>query len=209
MTDSSFPAAFDGDWSDIPEETSRLLFERMYDFGILPRRRKLGRLRAMPLPFFADHVLCDVETIVREQDREWVSCLYGPDGARALTGDSAVIHALNNRADPSLADLSHEEAYLRFFCRFVHGDEGPFEIVTRPEQVLGDVPTEISDPRKDPESGLWSASVLYGGVLFAAEFKVNANGQVKMESDTPLVEDVRRVPDVVYDEAARRLRTEE
>ncbi|WP_424975910.1 hypothetical protein [Dinoroseobacter sp. S124A] len=208
MTDSSFPAALDGDWHDISDETARLLTERIYDFGVLSRKRRVRRMRAMALPFFAEHILCDMETTQMGQATEWVSCLYGSDGARALTGDSAVIHGINGREDPNLADPALEMAYLQFFCRFVHGDEGPFEIVTGPEQVAGNVAAKIAPPRKDAETGLWSASVLYGGTLFEAAFKIETNGQVNMESDTPVAEDVGRVPDVIFDKAARRLRRE-
>ncbi len=207
MSEEEFPAATDGDWMVLSDDTVTLLAERLYDFGALDRKRKVKSVRATKLPFYEDQLLCDVATTARRQPDEWLSCLYGPDGVRPLTGRSEVIHALNGKVEPDLGAPTVQDAYLRFFCRFVHGQEGPFEIVTDTAQfTTEDDEIDVEPPVFDAEDALWSAFVLYGGALFKATFTVEADGHVRMEDDTPISQNVVRVPDVQFDGAVRRLR---
>jgi|GEM_PF-3423485 len=205
MTD--FPAAFDGPWHSLSDDITALLGERLHDFGLIERpRQRVKAARVRDLAFYPGQLLCDIHIATLAKPDAWLSCLYGETGLRALTGESEVIHRLNRAHKPDLSDTALQEEYLKFFCRFVHGQEGPFELITSGGQVEGPAP---APPRFDEDKKIWSATVLYGTALFAADFTVSTSGNVTMEDDVPLAEDIRRNPDVIHDGALRRLRPSE
>lgn len=184
-----------------------MLTERLQDFGVIKASiDRVQGIRAQRLPFYKDHILCDVALDRMPRSRIWLSCLYGPDGVHALTGASVVIHGLNRQLKPDLSDPDIQAAYLRLFCRFVHGQEGPFEIISG-SGIVKDHATAA--PSYDDEDKLWSASVLYGGALFDAKLRVQDDGHVKMEDDTPVAEVMRRAPEMIYDGAIRKKRPQE
>ena len=99
---------------------------------------------------------------------------------------------LSLRADTVLA-------YMRFFCFFVHGSEGPFVVLESASQ--GELRTDLADATRETiykyahpswlrgeHEGVFyvAASVLYGSALFAADFKITKNGLIEMLDDQPL-----------------------
>ena len=95
--------------------------------------------------------------------------------------------------------------YLRFFCYFVHGDEGPFLIVedidhpaidqTKLEEgmrkVIQDAVRPAAFEGATGEGALEaSAMVLYGNALFAARFSMTENGMIEMIDDEPIAADL-------------------
>lgn len=82
----------------------------------------------------------DVKQLPRETHYQQgaVYALVSNESARVLDGESSVIHDFNkqvedeNGKEKSVLQLSDEESfkeYLRFFCTFVAGNDGPFLIV--------------------------------------------------------------------------------
>ena len=205
MTGFPMDPPLDGDWTTLGEETRGLLGERLRDFGAVPGKAVIGAIRALDCPCYADRLLCDAATET-DQGPAMVSFIYARDGVRRLSGDSRIIHQMNEAATPDLSTAALQAFYLRFFCFFVHGGEGPFEILDDAARLApGDFdPKDVRAPERDEKTGLWRASVLYGRSLFRAEFHVEDTGMVKMESDDLIAEGMERVPPLIFEGGLRR-----
>jgi hypothetical protein len=121
-----------------------------------------------------------------------------------LDGSSAPIHDANE-ADPISITEPKVLDYLRFFCYFVHGDEGPFLIVedlnypaldkakmddaTR-RVIEGAVRPAAFEGKTDDGNFEASAMVLYGNALFSARFSISATGMIEMIDDEPIAADL-------------------
>lgn len=121
-----------------------------------------------------------------------------------LDGSSAPIHDANE-ADPIKVTEANALDYLRFFCYFVHGDEGPFLIVEDINHPAIDTAKLDDSKRKVIEDALRpaafegktetgaleaSAMVLYGNALFSARFSMTENGMIEMIDDEPVAADL-------------------
>jgi hypothetical protein len=143
--------------------------------------------------------------------------LWRPGYAVTLDGTSGPIHDVNETRSltgaedhrPELLQTAdHAGQYLRFFCRHVWGDEGPFQIVESPDEIVDDAPAgvapdpgtrealgRIAPPSVDelPAAGghrTFSASavVVFGSGLYRATFKVMGDGRIEMTDDDPITE---------------------
>ncbi len=156
------------------------------------------------LPFYKDIAM------VRVSDRSWPPGT-GPFWFLAkqgrmfhLDGSSTPIHEANE-AGP--IDVSDENAldYLRFFCYFVHGDDGPFLIVEdldddafdagkmddAMKKVLeGSIRPAAFEGKNEKGELQTSGMVLYGDALFAARFSMTENGLIEMVDDEPIAADL-------------------
>ncbi len=121
-----------------------------------------------------------------------------------LDGSSAPIHDANE-ADPIKVTEENNIEYLRFFCYFVHGDEGPFLIVedvkhpALDQDKLDDATRKVIEGAVRPAAfegktaeGNFEASamVLYGNALFSARFSMTENGMIEMIDDEPVAADL-------------------
>lgn len=121
-----------------------------------------------------------------------------------LDGTSAPIHDANE-ADPVKVTEQNALDYLRFFCYFVHGDEGPFLIIedinhpaidraklddAKRTVMEGALRPAAFEGRTDKGSLEASAMVLYGNALFAARFSMTENGMIEMIDDEPVAADL-------------------
>jgi hypothetical protein len=121
-----------------------------------------------------------------------------------LDGSSAPIHDANE-ADPIKVTEQNALDYLRFFCYFVHGDEGPFLIVENIDhpaldksklddakrKVIEDAIRPAAFEGTTPAGALEaSAMVLYGNAIFSARFSMTANGMIEMIDDEPVAADL-------------------
>jgi len=121
-----------------------------------------------------------------------------------LDGSSAPIHDANE-ADPISVTEAKALEYLKFFCYFVHGDEGPFLIVEDINHAALDKSKLDDSTRKVIEGALRpaafegktdegnleaSAMVLYGNALFSARFSISPNGMIEMIDDEPVAADL-------------------
>jgi hypothetical protein len=205
LTEFTLAPPLEGAWSTLASEPSDLLAERLRDFDALPREIKVGAIRVLKLPFYSDIFLCDAQVLDGDAPGAMLSFLYGRDGVRLLNGESEIIHRFNSQNPPDLADLLHQEAYLRFFCAFVHGGDGPFEVLLNLDQIVLDQP--LTHPVMPPvfveETGLWVTTILYGTALFEADFRLSLKGNVNMTRDSLIREGVQRRPQIGYDGAAR------
>lgn len=121
-----------------------------------------------------------------------------------LDGSSAPIHD-GNEADPMQLTEAGVLDYLRFFCYFVHGDEGPFLIVEdinhpaldktkiddATRKVIEDAVRPAAFEGKTAEGNFEaSAMVLYGNALFSARFSMTEGGMIEMIDDEPVAADL-------------------
>lgn len=121
-----------------------------------------------------------------------------------LDGTSAPIHDANE-AGPIELNEDNVLDYLRFFCFFVHGDEGPFlilEDIADPaldHDKLDDATRKVIENaivpaafegKDDKGQYIASALVLYGDALFSARFALTDDGMIEMTDDDPIAGDL-------------------
>ena len=118
-----------------------------------------------------------------------------------LSGSSPAIHEVNAKAPISLKQENALD-YLRFFCYFVRGEEGPFYILedlrdlTIPQhhglkQIIKDVarPATLKGINEKGQF-LCDAVVYYSNAVFIAEFAINPTGMIEMLDDEPIAADL-------------------
>jgi hypothetical protein len=160
-------------------------------------------VRVYTLPFYTE------ARLVVAADASWkptgvLACWLwlGGDFWR-LDGRSAAIHDLNSKSGLVVEDRV-ALPYMRFFCFFVRGEEGPFFVLDeRSLPLLPEagrdalaplmVPPELLG--RDREGALHAAAFLqYGKGAFAAHFRIQPTGMVEMLDDDPL--DTGTLPDI-------------
>jgi len=126
-----------------------------------------------------------------------------------LNGTSPPIHEINAKQhdEQRLLTLTADNAaeYLRFFCFFVRGQEGPFLItesidqeelsrdLTSEERVeIADAchPAWLSCAAAVPEAFFCAALVYYSNAILSADFKIHKTGMVEMLDDEPIASDL-------------------
>lgn len=122
-----------------------------------------------------------------------------------LNGTSPPIHEANKVCSINIKEKANAAAYLRFFCSFVHGDEGAFYLV----ETIDDMNwlKSASDVDKAKVRNLirpihlwkadnkshWNATatVNYGNGIFYAKFEILDTGILQMINDFPLASDLK------------------
>ncbi len=155
------------------------------------------------LPFYEQVVL------IRLRDRNWIPenlsiyYLANQGNLTRLDGTSPPIHQTNADAPVRLNDDNVLD-YLRFFCFFVRGEDGPF-LVSESMDTHG-LPKNMDDTTRRaiegtirPASfegknaeGYWlcDAIVFYSNALFFSNFSVQPTGMIEMTDDDPLAQDL-------------------
>jgi hypothetical protein len=120
-----------------------------------------------------------------------------------LNGTSPPIHEVNAKAPVRITEQNVLE-YLRFFCFFVRGEEGPFLIAESMDDPY--IPTNL-DPktrtviegtvrgasyegRNEQGHFMCDAVVFYSNALFIANFAVQPSGMIEMLNDEPIAADL-------------------
>ncbi len=155
------------------------------------------------LPFYEQVVL------IRVRDRTWVPenlsiyYLANQGNLTRLDGTSPPIHQTNADA-PIRVNDDNVLDYLRFFCFFVRGEDGPF-LVSESMDTHG-MPTGMDETThrviegtirpatfegKNAE-GFWlcDAIVFYSNALFFSNFAIQPTGMIEMTDDDPLAQDL-------------------
>lgn len=155
------------------------------------------------LPFY------DSVALIRVRDQNWANkklCIYyltDQGNLFRLNGTSPPIHEVNAKA-PIRVDESNVLDYLRFFCFFVRGEEGPFYVAESMEDP--NMPTQMDDTTRSVIEGtirpasfegmneqghfLCDAVVFYSNALFIANFAVQKTGMIEMLDDEPIAADL-------------------
>lgn len=152
-----------------------------------------------PLPFYERVVL------IRVRDESWtpknLNIYYlALDGALfRLNGTSPPIHEVNAKAPIKLNEQNILD-YLRFFCFFVRGEEGPFLIAETMDDpyvprnmdaqtraaVEGTIRAASYEGKNDQGFYLCDGVVFYSNALFIANFAVQPGGMIEMLDDDPI-----------------------
>ncbi|MGB4057785.1 MAG: hypothetical protein WBK77_06850 [Alphaproteobacteria bacterium] len=155
------------------------------------------------LPFYESVAL------IRVHDPNWVNrklnIYYLTDQGNLfrLNGTSPPIHEVNAKAPVKINEKNILD-YLRFFCFFVRGEEGPFYIAESMDDP--NMPTEMDDTTRSVIEGtvrpasfagmndqgyfLCDAVVFYSNALFIANFAVQPTGMIEMLDDEPIAADL-------------------
>lgn len=176
------------------------------------------RARRVELPFYTGWTALEILVATDDGFASSVA-VESEEQVMMLWGTSPPIHLLNEEIPVVLDTPEKAEAYLRFFCGAVHGEEGPFRIVNEPEDLLPlwafQAETEVPKvaERLKPlsveplEDGFWkvTTSVLYSNALFESEFRIHPTGMVEMVGDSPLATDLPVISET-FSEELRRFR---
>lgn len=155
------------------------------------------------LPFY------DRVVLVRVKDPGWapkslnIYYLTIDGNLYRLNGTSPPIHEVNAMAPIKITDDNVLD-YLRFFCYFVRGEEGPFLIA---EDINNpDMPKDMDDQTRAVVEGtirpatyegkneqgffLCDGVVFYSNALFIANFAIQPSGMIEMLDDEPIAADL-------------------
>lgn len=169
-------------------------------YKVSPQSTKVA-WRALP---FYDNVV-----LVRVQDPMWspqsltIYYLTEEGNLYRLNGTSPPIHEVNAKAPIKISEANVLE-YLRFFCFFVRGEEGPFLIAESMQDA--DMPKNMDAKTRSVIEGtirpatyegkneqgfyLCDAVVFYSNALFIANFAVQPTGMIEMLDDEPIAADL-------------------
>ncbi|MCK5373869.1 MAG: hypothetical protein KAJ40_01150 [Alphaproteobacteria bacterium] len=155
------------------------------------------------LPFYESVAL------IRVKDPNWVNkkvtiyYLTDQGNLYRLNGTSPPIHEINGIASVKINEDNVLD-YLRFFCFFVRGDDGPFyvsEDIDDPNlpadmdamtrvAVEGSVRPASYEGMDENGYFLCDAVVFYSNALFIASFSIQQSGMVEMLKDQPVAGDL-------------------
>jgi hypothetical protein len=202
-----------GNWRDLSGEEAGEVLVRLMRASqwVLPSGDlvtwSIHRIRALPLVFYKRCALVDIQLQRSGRDfAELITALMAEDGGIALLdGRSELLHTLN----PDLICLDDEAAavaYLRFFCQFVRGEEGPFQVVESlgelamkelglsvllPPDVAAIKPVQrMNDIDLVGDAWRFQGYVQYSDTVSRSVFKVSRGGKVDMEGDVCIAADL-------------------
>ena len=155
------------------------------------------------LPFY------DQVALIRVRDPNWVNknlnIYYLTDQGNLfrLNGTSPPIHEVNAKA-PIKVNPENVLDYLRFFCFFVRGEEGPFYVAESMEDpnmpadmdattrsvIEGTIRPATFESMNEQGHFLCDAVVFYSNALFIANFAVQPSGMIEMLDDEPIAADL-------------------
>ncbi len=155
------------------------------------------------LPFYESVAL------IRVKDPNWVNnkmtVYYLTDQGNLfrLNGTSPPIHEVNSKAPVKINEDNVIE-YLKFFCFFVRGDEGPFYVsedmsdpnlpqdmdATTRSVIEGTIRPASYEGINEQGHFLCDAVVFYSNALFIANFSVQQSGMIEMMNDEPIAGDL-------------------
>ncbi len=155
------------------------------------------------LPFYDNVVMIRIKDPAWSPSNLYIYYLSDQGKLYWLNGSSPPIHECNAKAPVKITDDNVLE-YLRFFCFYVRGDEGPFLIAEASDDPY--IPKNLDDRTKSVIEGtirpasyegknaeghfLCDAVVYYSNALFIANFAVEPGGMIRMLDDQPIATDL-------------------
>ncbi|MBL4589572.1 MAG: hypothetical protein JKY11_05790 [Alphaproteobacteria bacterium] len=193
----------DDKWNPVTGEELTGFLEQVGKIdGVLDPSAETTKVEWRSLPFF------DSVAMIRMRDENWMpkelTVYYLTDQGTLyrLNGTSPPIHDINAKAPIKVNDGNVLD-YLRFFCFFVRGEEGPFliaedmdepnmpEMDDKMKAVIGGSLRPASFEGKNEQSHwLCDAVVFYSNALFIANFSVHPSGMIEMLDDEPIASDL-------------------
>ncbi|MDB2683194.1 hypothetical protein N9Z27_02985 [Alphaproteobacteria bacterium] len=194
----------DNNWNDVSGDELTGFLEQIGPIdNKLQVQADTTKVQWRMLPFYESVAL------IRVKDPGWVDqnlyIYYLTDQGNLfrLNGTSPPIHEVNAKA-PIKVNEENVLDYLRFFCFFVRGEEGPFYVAESMEDP--NMPPEMDDTTRAVIEGtireaefegmneqnqfLCNAVVFYSNALFIANFSVQPSGMIEMLDDEPIAADL-------------------
>jgi hypothetical protein len=194
----------DNDWNPVTGEELKGFLEQVNPIdGKYKVTPETSQVSWRSLPFYQGVVL------VRVKDPNWtprnlyIYYLTSQGNLYRLNGTSPPIHEVNAMAPIKITEENILD-YLKFFCFFVRGEEGPFliaEDMTNPY-----IPADMDDKTRTVFTGtlrpatyegkneqgyyLCDGIVFYSNALFIANFAVQPTGMIEMLDDDPVAVDL-------------------
>lgn len=155
------------------------------------------------LPFYETVALIHVSNPALEARNTRLCYLTDQGNLYRLNGTSPPIHEVNAKGPIKLNERNVLD-YLRFFCFFVRGEEGPFYIAesaddpllpqmsdeTAASVVSGTVRPATFEGMNEQRHFLCEAVISYSNAIFIANFAVQPTGMVEMLDDEPIAADL-------------------
>ena len=155
------------------------------------------------LPFYDNVAMIRVKDPAWTPDNLYIYYLTDQGNLYWLNGTSPPIHEINAKAPVKITDDNVLD-YLKFFCFFVRGEEGPFLIAEsmddpyipknideRTRSVIeGTIRPASYEGKNDKGFFLCDAVVYYSNALFIANFAVQPGGMIEMLDDEPIAADL-------------------
>jgi hypothetical protein len=172
----------------------------------LAREWSIDRVRVRPLPCYKDALLAEFAGYADHSRPGLINVILLDDGMVLLNGSSTAFHELNMTMRPQLQTAAGRLDYLLMFMNWVHGEDGRFQPVGTPEDLMARLdpeagftipdgmlaPMEEEEAPEDATDGTvrFAGTVLYGNSLFVTAMHVYPNGMVEMIDDEPLMTDI-------------------
>ncbi|HPJ39496.1 MAG TPA: hypothetical protein PLT75_13700 [Spirochaetota bacterium] len=193
------------EWKEVStEEKGRIMGYINPVQGKYTLQKNSTQMKKAVLPFYEEAVLMEVSDSELPYHITPFWYLLYANRLFELDGSSTPIHEVNE-LDPVKVTKENAGEYVRFFCFFVHGEEGPFFIIEDSDHPVLDkkkmeymmikdiknkcIPLEYKGMPGDNTFEL-TGTVFYGNALFSALFTVTANGMIDMTDDEPLKADI-------------------
>lgn len=194
----------DDKWNAVSEAEKQGFFDKV---GTIDGKHECAvdstEIHWRQLPFYKTVAL------VRLRDSNWdpshlnVYYLTSKGELTRLDGTSPPIHMMNAEAPIKVTEENVLD-YLRFFCFFVRGEEGPFLISETMDSyglpknmdagtqkaVEGVLRPASYEGKNDDGHYLCDAIVFYSNALFLSNFAIQPSGMIEMMEDDPLVTDL-------------------
>lgn len=235
------PPPVEGEWVELKRDDALLLASRLSESNRFSAQSlaTVEAVRVARLDFYPGWMLCDFQIVLppskteqgepveaqgraaEQQEPVLRSYLYGPDGFTSLSGISMPIHEHNALHGLDISTIEKCKSYLRFFCFFIRGDMGPFELHESSgaldiltgfdEQKQRSIksalrPIEVSKTVETKEgSRAFRGCVFYADQLFESDFLIEPQGRIEMLNDSVVAEGVRRLPPIGFDDNSRFL----
>lgn len=194
----------DNNWTiTSPEEADAFLSQVSPIDGKYKTSPQSSEVAWRTLPFY------DQVALIRVRDPGWtpkhLSIYYLTDRGKLyrLNGQSPPIHEVNAQAPIKVTEENVLE-YLRFFCFFVRGEEGPFLIAEDMDDpnmpknldpnthsvIEGTIRPATYEGKNEQGHFLCDAVVYYSNAMFIAHFAVHPTGMIEMLDDEPIATDL-------------------
>ncbi|MFG6158070.1 ankyrin repeat domain-containing protein [Halomonas sp. 1390] len=191
-------------WTAVPDKERAGFLEQISPVdGKWPLDTETAIVSWRQLPFYDSVALISIRN--SELDERNTRLFYLTDQGKLfrLNGTSPPIHEVNAKA-PIKINEDNVLDYLRFFCFFVRGEEGPFYIAEDADDPLlprfteeaaqsvleGTVRPASFDGKNQHGHFICSSVVNYSNAIFIANFAVQPTGMLEMLNDEPIATDL-------------------
>lgn len=155
------------------------------------------------LPFYETVALIRVKEPNWANKKLYIYYLTDKGNLYRLNGTSPPIHEVNAKAPVKITEQNVLD-YLRFFCFFVRGEEGPFYVAESMDDpnlpagmdaatlsaVEGTLRPASFEGMSENGHYMCEAVVFYSNALFIANFAVQPSGMIEMIDDQPIAGDL-------------------